>query len=64
MRIKHRSIALCTLALSLAVAPAVVAATGAPLSSTQASAVVLLGLGTLCLSIYLFVVMFNPEKYS
>jgi K+-transporting ATPase KdpF subunit len=64
MIIKHRSILLCTLAFSLAIAPAVVAATGSPLSPTQSTAVILLGLATIALSIYLFLVMFNPEKFS
>ncbi|RCJ19571.1 ATPase [Nostoc minutum NIES-26] len=48
---------------NLVVAPLVYAATGEQFSRTQAWAVGLLGLVTLSLSIYLFFVMFIPEKF-
>ncbi|HEY9826219.1 MAG TPA: potassium-transporting ATPase subunit F [Stenomitos sp.] len=53
-------LALC---LNLFVAPIVYAASGNEFSRTQAWALGLLGLGTLALSIYLFFVMFVPEKF-
>lgn len=48
---------------NLVVAPLVYAATGEDFSRTQAWAVGLLGLVTLSLAIYLFFVMFVPEKF-
>ncbi|QLE55707.1 potassium-transporting ATPase subunit F [Nostoc sp. TCL26-01] len=48
---------------NLVVAPVVYAATGEDFSRTQAWALGLLGLVTLSLSIYLFFVMFIPEKF-
>jgi F subunit of K+-transporting ATPase (Potass_KdpF) len=48
---------------NLVVAPVVYAATGEQFSRTQAWALGLLGLVTLSLSIYLFFVMFVPEKF-
>ncbi|MBD2214134.1 potassium-transporting ATPase subunit F [Calothrix sp. FACHB-156] len=48
---------------NLVVAPVVYAATGEEFSRTQAWALGLLGLVTLSLSIYLFFVMFVPEKF-
>ena len=51
------------LCLNLALAPAVQAATGDVLSRTQAYALGILGLVTTVLSIYLFVVMFQPERF-
>ncbi len=53
-------LALC---FNLIVAPVVYAASGNEFSRTQAWALGLLGLGTLALSIYLFFVMFVPEKF-
>lgn len=53
-------LALC---FNLVVAPVVYAASGNEFSRTQAWALGLLGLGTLALSIYLFFVMFVPEKF-
>ncbi|BAT54235.1 K+-transporting ATPase, F subunit [Nostoc sp. NIES-3756] len=48
---------------NLVVAPVVYAATGEQFSHFQAWALGLLGLVTLSLSIYLFFVMFIPEKF-
>lgn len=53
-------LALC---FNLIVAPLVYAASGNELSRSQAWALGLLGLGTVALSIYLFFVMFVPEKF-
>jgi K+-transporting ATPase KdpF subunit len=52
-----------TLCFNLVLATSVHAATGDVLSRTQAYAIGLLGLTTLALSIYLFVVMFQPERF-
>jgi K+-transporting ATPase KdpF subunit len=49
--------------VNLAVAPAVRAATGNDFSRPQAYALGILGLVTIALSIYLFVVMFQPERF-
>jgi hypothetical protein len=51
------------LCFNLFLAPVVYAATGTELSRTQAWALGLLGLATIALSVYLFVVMFVPEKF-
>ncbi|MBN3878704.1 potassium-transporting ATPase subunit F [Nostoc sp. JL23] len=48
---------------NLVIAPVVYAATDEQFSRTQAWALGLLGLVTLSLSIYLFFVMFIPEKF-
>jgi K+-transporting ATPase KdpF subunit len=53
-------LALCS---NLVFAPAVQAATGQDLSRLQAWSIALLGLVTLSLSVYLFAVMFQPEKF-
>lgn len=53
-------LALC---FNLVLAPVVYAASGSEFSRFQAWALGLLGLGTLALSIYLFFVMFVPEKF-
>ncbi|MBD3886578.1 potassium-transporting ATPase subunit F [Phormidium tenue FACHB-886] len=53
-------LALC---FNLVVAPVVYAASGNEFSRTQAWALGLLGLGTIAISIYLFFVMFVPEKF-
>lgn len=52
-----------SLCFNLVVAPVVYAASGHELSRAQAWALGLLGLGTIALSIYLFFVMFAPEKF-
>jgi K+-transporting ATPase KdpF subunit len=51
------------LCINLILAPAVQAATGNEFSRTQAYALGILGLVTVALSIYLFVVMFQPERF-
>ncbi|BAY66284.1 K+-transporting ATPase subunit F [Calothrix brevissima NIES-22] len=48
---------------NLIIAPVVYAGTGEQFSRPQAWALGLLGLATLSLSIYLFFVMFVPEKF-
>lgn len=53
-------LALC---FNLIVAPVVHATTGGDLSRSQAWALGLLGLGTVALGAYLFVVMFQPERF-
>lgn len=52
-----------SLVINLLLAPAVYAATGGTLSREQSYALGLLGLVTIALSIYLFAVMFQPEKF-
>lgn len=52
-----------SLCLNLVIAPIVYAAGNNALSRTQAWALGLLGLGAIALSIYLFFVMFVPEKF-
>nr|WP_019502020.1 potassium-transporting ATPase subunit F [Pseudanabaena sp. PCC 6802] len=52
-----------TLCFNLVVAPVVYSANNNELSRTQAWAIGVLGLATLALSIYLFFVMFVPEKF-
>jgi K+-transporting ATPase KdpF subunit len=54
---------LILLGLNLVLAPAVQAATGNTFSRSQAYALGILGLVTLGFSIYLFVVMFQPERF-
>ena len=51
------------LCFNLILAPAVFAATGGDLSRTQAYWLAALGLVTVALAIYLFIVMFVPEKF-
>lgn len=51
------------LCLNLIIAPAVQATTGNEFSRTEAYALGILGLVTVSLSIYLFVVMFQPERF-
>ncbi|OUC15841.1 MAG: potassium-transporting ATPase subunit F [Alkalinema sp. CACIAM 70d] len=48
---------------TLLLAPAVQAATGGTLDRGQTFALVLLGITTVLLSIYLFVVIFQPERF-
>jgi K+-transporting ATPase KdpF subunit len=49
--------------VNLILAPAVYAATSGTISREQSYALGLLGLVTLALSIYLFAVIFQPEKF-
>lgn len=51
------------LCFNLILAPAVFAATGGDLSRTQAYWLAALGLVTVALAIYLFFVMFVPERF-
>lgn len=51
------------LCLNLVIAPAVYAATDAGISKLQAWAIGLLGLVTVGLTVYLFVVVFQPERF-
>lgn len=57
---RYLFLALC---FNLVLAPVVYAAAGNELTRHQAWALGLLGLGTFVLSIYLFFVMFTPEKF-
>ena len=50
-------------AINLVLAPVVYAATGGTISREQSYALGLLGLVTVALSIYLFAVIFQPEKF-
>lgn len=54
---------LLALILNLLVAPAVLAASGGDLSRSQSYWLGALGLVTIALGIYLFTVMFVPEKF-
>lgn len=54
---------LLSLCLNLVIAPLVYAASNTVLSRSQAWALGLLGLGAVAVSIYLFFVMFVPEKF-
>lgn len=51
------------LCLNLLIAPAVDAATGAEITRKAAYSLGILGIVTLGLSIYLFVVIFQPERF-
>jgi K+-transporting ATPase KdpF subunit len=50
-------------AINLALAPVVFAASGGIISREQSYALGLLGLVTVALSLYLFAVIFQPEKF-
>jgi K+-transporting ATPase KdpF subunit len=52
-----------SLVINILLAPAVSAATGGTLSREQSYALGLLGLVTIALAIYLFAVIFQPEKF-
>jgi K+-transporting ATPase KdpF subunit len=54
---------LLSLLLALAIAPTVQAATGTSFDRGQVLAISLLALTTLALSVYLFVVIFQPERF-
>lgn len=54
---------LLVMCLNLALAPAVLAATGAQISRSQAYGITALGLLTFGLGAYLFFVIFQPEKF-
>jgi len=63
MNRKHSTYLFLAICFNLAVAPVVYAASGNEFSRTQAWSLGLLGLGTIVLSVYLFFVMFVPEKF-
>jgi K+-transporting ATPase KdpF subunit len=54
---------LAWLAALAAITPATAAISPAPLNSGQLGAIALLGLATIALSIYLFVAIFQPERF-
>ncbi len=54
---------LLSILLALAIAPTVQAATGTALDRGQVWAISLLGLMTLALSVYLFLVIVQPERF-
>ena len=56
-------ILLLALLSAVTIAPAVQAATGVSLDRGQVLALVLLGITTISLSVYLFVVIFQPERF-
>lgn len=56
-------ILLLALLSAVTIAPAVQAATGISLDRGQVLALVLLGITTISLSVYLFVVIFQPERF-
>jgi K+-transporting ATPase KdpF subunit len=60
---KYPTYLLLALCFNLILAPLVLAATGNTFSTSQAYALGILGIGTVVLSIYLFVVMFQPERF-
>ncbi len=63
MNRKHSTYLFLAICFNLVVAPVVYAAGGDEFSRSQAWALGLLGLGTVALSVYLFFVMFVPEKF-
>lgn len=63
---RHKKIPLYLLSIligNVIIAPAVYSTTGTILTKGQSYALVLLGLVTFSLFIYLFVVIFQPEKF-
>jgi K+-transporting ATPase KdpF subunit len=60
---KYPTYVFLALCFNLILAPLVLAATGNTFSTSQAYALGILGIGTAALSIYLFVVMFQPERF-
>jgi K+-transporting ATPase KdpF subunit len=60
---KYPTYIFLALCFNLILAPLVLAATGNTFSTSQAYALGILGLGTVVLSIYLFAVMFQPERF-
>ena len=56
-------ILLLALLSAVTIAPAVQAATVIPLDRGQVLALILLGITTISLSVYLFVVIFQPERF-
>jgi K+-transporting ATPase KdpF subunit len=62
-RRKYPTYLFLALCFNLVLASTVFAATGDTISRPQIYALGILGLGTLALSAYLFVVMFQPERF-
>ena len=62
-RRKYPTYLLLALCFNLVLASTAFAATGDAYSRPQIYALGLLGIGTVSLSIYLFVVMFQPERF-
>jgi hypothetical protein len=62
-RRKYPTYLFLALCFNLILAPLVLAATGNTFSTSQAYALGILGIGTVMLSIYLFTVMFQPERF-
>lgn len=62
-RHKYPSYLFVALCLNLVFASGVLASTGETMARSQAYALGLLALGTIILSVYLFVVMFQPERF-
>ena len=62
-RRKYPTYLFLALCFNLVLASTVLAATGDTYSRPQIYALGILGIGTVCLSIYLFVVMFEPERF-
>jgi K+-transporting ATPase KdpF subunit len=62
-RRKYPTYIFLALCLNVAIASAAFAATGDTFSRPQIYALGILGLGTVALSAYLFVVMFQPERF-
>lgn len=56
-------ILLLALLSSVVIAPTVQAATGISIDRGQMLALVLLGITTISLSVYLFIVIFQPERF-
>lgn len=63
MKAKHSLYLFLAICFNLVLAPVVYAAVGNEFSRSQAWALGLLGLGTAALAVYLFFVMFVPEKF-
>ncbi len=63
MKYKYPKYIFFALCLNLIVAPAIYAANSESFTKFQAYALGVLGIVTLAFSIYLFVVMFQPEKF-
>ncbi len=63
MKANHSLYLFLAICFNLVVAPVVHAATSSEFSRSQAWSLGLLGLGTVALAVYLFFVMFVPEKF-
>jgi hypothetical protein len=63
IRRKYPTYFFLALCFNLVLASTVLAATGDAFSRPQIYALGLLGIGTVSLSVYLFIVMFQPERF-